>query len=81
LEILLFTATAMVLYVVSDGIVKAIEKRKGALLPNRSIIFFAIIVVLSTITFNLMQTYGPELGLLPSPPAQEPAPQTAPKIQ
>lgn len=78
MEILLFTATAIVLYVVSDGIVKAIEKRNGKLLKNRSIIFFAIIAVLSTVTFNLIQNYGPQLGLLPTPPIQEavsPAPQ------
>jgi len=66
LEIILFTTVAIVLYVVSDNIVKAIEKRRGELLPNRSVIFFAIIAVLATISFNLLQTYGPQLGLLPS---------------
>ena len=66
MEIILFTTVAIVLYVVSDNIVKAIEKRRGELLPNRSVIFFAIIAVLATISFNLLQTYGPQLGLLPS---------------
>jgi hypothetical protein len=66
LEILLFTLVAIILYLVSDGIVKAIEKQKGELLENRSIIFFIIIFVLAVVTFNLLQTYGPGLGLLPN---------------
>ncbi|RLA03946.1 MAG: hypothetical protein DRQ47_04220 [Gammaproteobacteria bacterium] len=66
MEIVLFTLVAVILYSVTDNIVKAIEKRKGGLLENRSMIFFAIITVLALITFNLLQTYGPELGLLPN---------------
>jgi len=72
LEVILFTIVAAGLYVISDSIVKAIEKNKGEILKNRSIIFFAIITVLSLITFNVLQTYGPQMGLLPTPnPAQE----------
>ncbi len=71
LEILLFTVVAAALYVISDSIVKAIEKRKGALLENRSIIFFSIITVLALVTFNLLQAYGHELGLFPEPIVQE----------
>ena len=71
MEILLFTFVGVTLYVVSDAIVKAIEKKKGKLLPNRSLIFFGIILVLSTITFNLLQTFGPQLGLLPKKNTQQ----------
>ena len=71
MEILLFTLVAIILYLVSDGIVKAIEKRKGELLKNRSLIFFAIIFVLAITTFYLLQTYGPGLGLLPQPVVTE----------
>lgn len=81
MEILLFTATAMALYVISDSILKAIEKKQGKLLPNRSVIFFIIIAVLSTITFELMQTFGPELGLLPDSATQEPASPTPSQTQ
>ncbi len=79
MEILLFTMVGIILYVTSDAIVKAIEKKRGELLPNRSVIFFGIILVMSVVTFNLLKAYGPQLGLLPaSEPAQEklaPAPE------
>lgn len=72
MEILLFTMVGVILYVTSDAIVKGIEKKRGELLANRSMIFFGIILVMSVITFNLLETYGPQLGLLPaSEPAQE----------
>ena len=71
MEILLFTLVAIILYLVSDSIVKAIEKRKGAVLENRSIYFFIIITVLAVITFNLIQKFGPGLGLLPEPAVQQ----------
>ena len=66
MEVLLFTLVAIILYLVSDGLVKAIEKQKGELLENRSIIFFIIIFTLAVTTFYLLQTYGPGLGLLPN---------------
>ncbi len=70
MEIILFTLVAIVLYIVSDSIVKAIEQRNSALQKYRSIIFFVIIMVLAVTTFSLLQNYGPELGLLPTPPAE-----------
>jgi len=71
LEMLLFTMVGVILYVTSDAIVKAIEKRKGEPLPNRSIIFFAIITVLALVVFNLLQNYGAELGLISTPQPTE----------
>ncbi|MCP3674128.1 MAG: TssN family type VI secretion system protein [Gammaproteobacteria bacterium] len=65
MEILLFTLVAIILYQVADGLLKAIEKRKGKLLENRSLIFFVIITVLALASFNLLQKFGPSLGLLP----------------
>lgn len=80
MEILLFTFVGVTLYVISDAIVKAIEKKRGEVLPNRSMIFFGIIMTMSLVTFSLLETYGPELGLLPTAtPTQEntaPIPQT-----
>ncbi len=74
LEMILFTLIAVILYAVADGIVKALEKRKGELLNNRSLIFFAIITILALVTFNLLQIYGPEFGLFPSEPVQKTTP-------
>ncbi len=71
MQIILFTLVAAALYVVSDSIVKAIEKHRGEVLQNRSIIFFIIIMTLALVTFNLIETYGPEVGLLPEPTVQQ----------
>jgi len=75
LEIILFTLVAAALYVVSDSIVKAIEKYRGQVLENRSIIFFIIIMTLALFTFNMIETYGPQVGLLPDSTAQQEQPQ------
>lgn len=74
MEIILFTLVAIVLYLAADSILKAIEKRKGEPLANRNIVFFIIISVLALTTFNLLETYGPGLGLLPKPPVEETVP-------
>jgi hypothetical protein len=55
LEISYFTLAAVLLYFVSDWILNQIEKRNGERLPNRSFVFFAIILVLSVITFNALE--------------------------
>lgn len=67
MEIILFTLVAIILYQSADGLLKYIEKRKGKTLENRSLIFFVIITVLALTTFNLLQVFGPDLGLLPEP--------------
>lgn len=54
MEIVLFTVVAAVLYFVSDAILRAIERRRGAPLPNRSLVFFAVILVLALVSFELL---------------------------
>jgi len=54
-EISYFTLAAVLLYFISDWILNQIEKSKGERLPNRSFVFFGIILVLSVITFNLIE--------------------------
>ena len=58
MEMIYFAIAAIVLYVISDKIVNLIERKRGELLPNRSILFFAIILTLSVITFNLIQHFN-----------------------
>jgi hypothetical protein len=53
---LLFTLVAIVLYVVSDQIVKAIERRRGRQpLDNRTLVFFVIMFPLTVIAFQALQ--------------------------
>lgn len=55
MQIVYFTVTAVLLYVLSDWILKQIEKKRGQPLPNRSIIFFVIIMVLAVGSFKAIE--------------------------
>jgi len=68
MEILYYTVAAIFLYVISDWILNRIEIRRGERFENRSLIFFAIILVLSIVLFNLIQQFQPV-----SAPATAPA--------
>jgi hypothetical protein len=68
MELIYYTVAAVVLYLVSDWILNQIEIRRGERFENRSLVFFAIILVLAVATFNLVQK------LLPVPDSDVPAP-------
>lgn len=55
LEMLAYTLVAVLLYALSDWILNLIERRRGALLPNRSLVFFLIILVLAVTSFQALQ--------------------------
>jgi hypothetical protein len=54
MEILLFTLNAILIYLLADWIIRAIEKKKGEVLKNRQIIFFVVFLPLALISFNLL---------------------------
>lgn len=62
-ELILFTLNAAVIYLVSDWLVRLIEKRRGTVLKQRQVVFFAIFLVLALVSFQVMQ------NLLGPPPA------------
>jgi len=53
-EILLFTLNAIVIYLLADWIIRALETRKGQVLKYRQIVFFAVFFALALISFNLL---------------------------
>lgn len=57
MEMVYFTLAAIALYVISDWIVNLIERRRGERLENRSLLFFAIIMVLSVASFSAIQQF------------------------
>ena len=59
MEMLYYTVAAIFLYAVSDWILNQIEIRRGERFDNRSVIFFAIILILSVALFNLIQYLQP----------------------
>jgi hypothetical protein len=54
-ELVLFTLNAIVVYLVSDWLVRLIEKRRGTVIKQRQIVFFAIFLVLALASFRLMK--------------------------
>ena len=54
-EILLFTIVAVGLYLLTDWILRLIEQYRGEALPNRSAVFFVIIMLLSVTSFQIIQ--------------------------
>ena len=55
MEVIIYTLVAAGLYFMSDWILDRLEVSRGARFKNRSIIFFAIILVLAFISFNFLK--------------------------
>jgi hypothetical protein len=56
MELVWFTIVGIALYFGTDRILDYIEIRRGQRFENRSVIFFAIILVLALVSFQLIQT-------------------------
>ena len=54
-ELFLFTLNAIVIYLVSDWLVRLIEKRRGKAIKQRQIIFFVVFLTLALISFRLLK--------------------------
>jgi hypothetical protein len=55
-ELFLFTLNAIVIYLVSDWLVRLIEKRRGGVIKQRQIIFFIIFLTLALISFRMLKS-------------------------
>ena len=55
MEILAFTANAIIIYLLTEWIVRTIEKKRGEALKQRQAVFFAIILVLALISFRALR--------------------------
>ena len=56
MELVYYTVAGILLYWISDQILLAIERRQGKAFEHRSLIFFAIILVLALTTFKAIET-------------------------
>jgi len=54
-ELILFTLNAVVVYLVADWLVRLIEKRHGAVIKQRQVVFFVIFLVLALVSFQVLQ--------------------------
>ncbi len=59
MQILLFTTLAVVLYLVADRVLNALELRAGRRFEYRSLIFFVILLLLALLAFSLVQSLAP----------------------
>lgn len=59
MQIVLFTVLAVVLYFISDRVLVALEIRAGRRFEHRTLIFFAILLVLAVATFSAVQRLAP----------------------
>lgn len=54
MEIVYYTLTGIALYFVSDWLLERIEQARGKRFEKRSVIFFAIILVLALVSFQVI---------------------------
>jgi hypothetical protein len=59
MEMLLFTVVAVVLYIVADRALDALERRSGRRFEHRTLIFFAILLGLAMTAFALIRSLAP----------------------
>lgn len=52
---LYFIATGIVLYLIADQLLDLIERYRGARFEQRTLVFFAILLVLALVTFPIIQ--------------------------
>lgn len=55
MSIVLFTLVAVVLYLAADRILDLLERRAGRRFDNRSLIFLALLMAMSLVTFALIR--------------------------
>ena len=56
MEILVFTLNAIVVYLLSDWIVRIVEQKRGQALKYRQVIFFAVFLLLAMTSFSVLKT-------------------------
>ncbi len=61
-DILLFTAVGIALYLICDQLLLWLERLHGEPLPQRNVIFFVLILVLSLSSFSLLRSVLGEQG-------------------
>ena len=54
IEVFIYTASGILLYMVADAALKYIEELHGEPLPYRSVIFFVIILMMAMILFQFI---------------------------
>ncbi len=56
MQLVIFTLNAIVVYLVSDWLVRRIEQKRGAALKQRQAVFFVIFLVLALTSFAYLRS-------------------------
>lgn len=59
MDSVLFVLVAVVLYFASDAILQAVEQRMGRRLEHRTLVFFALLLSLSLLSFAAIRQFLP----------------------
>lgn len=54
-DLILFTLNGIVIYLLADWLLRLIERRRGAALKQRQVVFFAIFLVLALVSFSVLR--------------------------
>jgi len=54
-DLILFSLNAIVIYLVSDGLLRLLERRQGHVLKYRQVVFFVIFLALAMVSFSVLR--------------------------
>jgi len=55
-DLILFSLNAIVVYLLADWILRRVERKRGAVMKQRQIVFFLIFLALALLSFSLLRT-------------------------
>ncbi|MBF0425327.1 MAG: hypothetical protein HQL66_05880 [Magnetococcales bacterium] len=73
MQSLIFVLVGVALYLMTDRLIEALERRRGARFEYRSVIFFLLILMFSLVTFQLIERFVPA-PVVEEPPAASDSP-------
>ena len=59
MQFVLFSILGIALYLVSDRVVQALERRAGRVFEHRTLVFFAILLALALVAFAAVRKLAP----------------------
>jgi hypothetical protein len=55
-DLILFGLNGIIVYLLSDWILRVIERKRGAVIKQRQIVFFVIFLALALLSFSLLRS-------------------------
>ena len=54
-DLILFSLNGIIVYLLADWILRVIERKRGAVIKQRQIVFFVIFLALAMLSFSLLR--------------------------